>query len=184
MTTTSVAVRTTIFLGFICGILFYPLNKLIGYFFPSHWALGMTLWACVAAYGFFLIRWHGKHPLTLLFPVLILLYAVFAINSADVFLPLACAVLSWIRSGICFNGPIGKKLLVEIFLCLGLCFVLILLAPNSALNWALAVWLTFLVQALYFAIFDIRRDPEDNAGLDRFEQARMRADRILSSQIY
>ena len=56
-----------------------------------------------------------------------------------------------------------------------------ILTPLSVLSWALAVWLFFLVQALYFVLFEIDHSPQEDIDRDPFDQARTRAEKILSA---
>ena len=58
------------------------------------------------------------------------------------------------------------------------------LPPGSAFGWTLSIWMFFLVQALYFVVFDITTiAAEEKIALeiDPFERASRRAADILSA---
>jgi len=129
-----------------------------------------------------LTSWSKKSFISAVFPLLLALAAIFWVNSISAFLLIALGVFSWIRSGICYPRQFTRRFFAEIVLCLGGGALVAILTPLSVLSWALAVWLFFLVQALYFVLFekddhtaqeDIERDP--------FDQARTRAEKILSA---
>jgi len=93
-------------------------------------------------------------------------------------------MLSWIRSGICFKEkPFLKRFGAEIGL--GLATGLLVSGAMPAVNMAsaLGIWLFFLIQALYFVIFDYRGDPQAEIEVDPFETAKMAARKILSNGI-
>jgi len=48
------------------------------------------------------------------------------------------------------------------------------------LGWALGVWLFFLIQALYFVLFEYQSEPQIKIEVDPFEKAKMAAEKILS----
>jgi hypothetical protein len=54
-------------------------------------------------------------------------------------------------------------------------------SPMSPINWAVAIWLFFLVQALYFVIFENHLPAGRKHRRDAFEQAREQAEKILSA---
>ena len=51
------------------------------------------------------------------------------------------------------------------------------------LIWALGVWLFFLIQALYFVLFEYQSDCQTKIEVDPFEKAKMAAQKILSNGI-
>jgi hypothetical protein len=53
-------------------------------------------------------------------------------------------------------------------------------APGVTLVWALGVWLFFLIQALYFIVFEYQSDSQAKIKVDPFEKAKMAAEKILS----
>jgi len=56
-----------------------------------------------------------------------------------------------------------------------------LFTPVSEISWALGIWLFFLIQALYFLLFEKTGDKIADTEIDLFEKARMEAEKILSS---
>lgn len=177
-------IRTMLCLGLICAFLFVPLQVMLGCYFSGTSTVCLTLWGCAAVYGFILARWSGKNQIQILLPLLVLLCAVPAVISALVFVLLACVILSWIRSGICFTQSPGRKLLAEMCISPGGGLLIAGLTPTSVLTWAMGVWLFFLVQAIYFAIFEKSLAVEKKMEPDPFELARLQAEKILSSRAY
>jgi len=177
-------VLTTILFGFVCGISFFPLNRVLTtmFFWPS--AICLTLWLFSAGYALFLNHWSKNKIMPILFPLLILLIAAFLVESVAAFFFLALAVISWIRSGICFQEHGRIRLVVESLLCAAGGAMVAVYTPGSDLGWTLGIWMFFLLQALYFAIFDsITPTPQRKYELetDPFERASRRAEDILST---
>jgi hypothetical protein len=113
-------------------------------------------------------------------PLLLLFLSAFLIEPATAFLFTALAILSWIRSGICFKKkPLLKRLGAEggLFLAGGL--LVYGAIPGGTPTWALGVWLFFLIQALYFVLFEYHSGPF-KIEADPFEKAKMAAEKILS----
>jgi hypothetical protein len=111
----------------------------------------------------------------------ILLLAAFLIESATVFLFSAIVMLSWIRSGTCFKRkPIVKRVAAEMGLGLASGLLVSGAVPGVTLVWALGVWLFFLIQALYFVLFEYQSDSHTKIEVDPFEKAKMAAEKILS----
>jgi hypothetical protein len=177
-------VLTTVLFGLICGISFIPLNLVLNrmFFWPS--TICLTLWLFSAGYGLLLGHWSKNKIMPVLSPLLILFIAAFLVESVAAFFFLALAVISWIRSGICFQEHGGIKLVVELLLC-GVGGALITtFTPGSAFVWALGIWMFFLIQALYFVVFDskaIAVEEEIDLVIDPFERASRRAADILSA---
>jgi len=184
MKNTSRPVRSTVIFGLICGLSFMPLA--VGMSHVIYWpkALNLTLWIYVAVYGILLTRWSSKSINPIIFPLLLILIALFWADSISLFIVLALGILSWIRSGICFPKNMGKKIIGEALLGLVAGGIVISLTPASILTWALAVWMFFLVQALYFVIFETNLQAEEQIKRDPFEKAREQADNILSTEAH
>jgi len=67
-------VRTTIFYGLICGLMFIPL----GLFF-EHTALWsvffrMAIFVCLTVYSFILAAWANKNRILVIFPLIFLFF--------------------------------------------------------------------------------------------------------------
>jgi hypothetical protein len=173
---------TTIIYGLLGGMSFIPMVMVMSNF--VHWtaAFRLAIWLILAGYLVILTRWGRVNLLSILFPLLLLLLLVFWGDTNSAFLFLALGVLSWVRSGICFQGGLLKSLVTEIALCLGAAALVVFFTPHSAITWGVAVWMFFLVQSVYFVVFsDLGEKQEEHAELDPFHQARTRAERILSA---
>ena len=181
MKTTQNPVRTTIFFGLFFGLSFIPLSLYTGYFIPWHKAYWTILSLYIVAYGFFLTRLSKKSPLRICPSLLLLFPAVFLAGSTTIFLLIALCIFSWVRSGICFQTLRVKKFCSEIVLSLGGGALVALFTPVSEISWTLGIWLFFLVQALYFVLFEKTGDKIAETEIDLFEKARMEAEKILSS---
>lgn len=184
MKNTSRPVRSTVIFGLICGLSFMPLA--VGLAHVIYWskALNFTLWIYIAVYSVLLTRWSSKNINRIIFPLLLILIALFWVDSISLFIVLALGVLSWIRSGICFPKNMGKKIIAEALLGLVAGGLVISLTSASVLTWALAVWMLFLVQALYFVIFETNFKAEEQIIRDPFEKAREQAENLLSTEAH
>lgn len=144
-----------------------------------------VLWTVVAAYSLFLARW-SKTPFTALFFPLAML-AVSALQPGDPagFCMVALITLSWIRSGVCFGGPVLRRFAAEAVTAAGGGVLVSLLVPAGSPFAAQILGMVFflLVQALYF--FIITGDSEwreRKNDTDPFERALGGAYRILDAE--
>lgn len=174
-------IRNTILFGFACGLSFVPLSLMLNAFIPWTKAVCLTLWFFLAVYALLLNFWCQKFQMSTAFPLLLLLPAIFLIDSMALFFILALIVTGWIRSGICYQEPGIVSLVVELLLsCIGAVLIQVF-TPGSVFAWALGIWMFFLVQSLYFVFLghtDQRR--EEAAEMEAFEHASRQAERILS----
>jgi hypothetical protein len=173
---------TTIMYGLLAGLSFIPTVTLMTSF--VHWtaAFRLAIWLALAGYLVILTRWGRVSLLSIIFPLLLLLLLVFWGDTNSAFFLLALGVLSWVRSGICFQGGLLKSLVTEAGLCLGAAALVVFFTPHSTITWGVAVWMFFLVQSVYFIVFaDFGKKQDETVELDPFHQARSRAERILSS---
>ena len=143
----------------------------------------MILWAYLVSYGFLLRHWSKKPVFPILYPLLLLFLAIFLVGSAGAFVLLSLAVLSWIRSSICFQTPPGKQMLTETALGLGGGLLITALNPGSAIGWGLGIWMFFLFQALYFVVCDNEDGKNEKTKSNRFEYARLQAEKILDGAV-
>lgn len=176
---------TTIGFGLICGLSFVPASLALSAIASWSRAICLTIWLFAAGYALLLSRWSSQKFSTIGFPILFLLLAVFLVDSIGGFFLLVLAVVSWIRSGICFPEKRGLKLAVELLLCAAGGAMVVVFKPGEAVGWALEVWMFFLLQSLYFVIFENKTiAPENmrNFGIDRFEQASRQAEAILENR--
>jgi len=177
-------VLTTVLLGLICGISFIPLNLVLNKIFFGPNTICLTLWLFTAGYAVLLARWSRQKLMPVFYPVLFLFLTVFLVHSIGAFFILALAVISWIRSGICYQGHCKIRLMVELLLCVAGGALIAVFTPGSAVAWALGVWLFFLLQSLYFALFDSNLatlDSQYEKEPDPFERASRQAEDILSA---
>ena len=78
-----------------------------------------------------------------------------------------------------------KTLTAEIAISLGGGALVSVFAPHTTVTWAMAVWMFFLVQSLYFVVVrDIGEAEEEQVVRDPFEQARGQAEKILSTEMH
>ena len=86
------------------------------------------------------------------------------------------------RSGICFNRtPVLKRYAVEIGLGVGTGIAVSAVVPTATVSVALGIWLLFLIQALFFVVFEYRKDLTERVEVDPFDRAKMAAEQILNS---
>jgi hypothetical protein len=173
----------TVLFGLVCGILFVPVTVALSYVFSWSTALRATLWFWLASYGFLLARWGKVNFAKILFPLLIVFLFVCWGSSARPFLLLSLGILSWIRSGICFHKPLPGMLGTELFLSVGGGALVAYFMPHSPATWAMGLWMFFLIQSLYFLVVRDAGHRQQDVSLDPFEQARRRAEEILSDGV-
>ena len=174
-------VSITIFYGLLCGLSFVPMSLMLNAFIPWSRAVCLTLWLLLTGYALLLNIWGNRFQLSTVFPLLLLLPGILLIDSMALFFILALIVISWIRSGICYQKTGVRGLAVELLLCFLGAVLVQIFTPGSVYAWALGVWMFFLVQALYFVFFEhTGRRQEESARMDAFEWASRQADRVLS----
>lgn len=169
--------RATMVFGLACGLLFVPGLTVLRPLMGGPLAFRLLIWLCLAGYALLLAGWGTARRSALLFPVGMAAVMALVAPTRSIFLLLSLATLAWIRGGIAFPGRPIRSAAVELFLTLGGAGLVRIFAPATALQWALAIWLFFVLQSLYFARGDI---PGESAEADPFEKARREAERILS----
>jgi hypothetical protein len=173
-------IRITVIFALASGFLLLPLTQLISGFSPYPAALKGVLWLNLAIYALLLARWSRTRPLSILFPLLLLLGAAFWPDIRFGFYALAMGVLCWVRSGICYNDMPLRALAAELITVGGGITLVGALSPNSVAAWPLGLCLFILVQALYFYSLPADRGRKINTALaDIFEQARREAEKVL-----
>ena len=184
MKSTAKPIRSTIIWGLIGGLLYIPLCVALSRFMLWPVSFQVSLWVLLAGYGVLLSRWAPESLRSISLPLLLLFLAAFFIRSTSAFLFISLVMLSWIRSGICFKEkPFLKRFGAEIGLGLATGLLVSGAVPAATIMGALGIWLFFLIQALYFVLFDYRSDPEARIEVDPFEKAKMAAQKILSNGI-
>jgi len=173
---------TTIIYGLLAGTSFIPMVMVMSNLLYWTTAFRLAIWLILAGYLVLLTRWGRASLFSLLFPLLLLLLLVFWGDTNSAFLFLSLGILSWVRSGICFQGGLLKSLVTEAALCLGAGALVVFFSPHSTITWGVAVWIFFLIQSVYFVVFaDFEEKQEEQMELDPFHLARSRAERILST---
>ena len=174
-------IRSTILWGLLGAILYLPASMLLNSLLAWPFGDQLLLWALLAVYGLMMSRWASKPISSLAVSLILLLIAALCINSTAIFAWVAVVIFGWIRSGICFRRrPAAMRFVAEIGLGVGAGLAMsagVLTAPVPA---ALGIWLFFLIQTLYFIIFEYRPEPSDRLDEDLFERARAAAEQILS----
>ena len=172
-------VRTTIVLGGLGGLAFL-LAGVIGAYGMLGPLIGFGIvWCLMTVYALMLARWSGRGLTAIIFPLLVLGGIGVALPRASVVFGLALAILSWVRSGICYPCSGFQALFREGLLCGGGGLVLAIWGPSTPLSWALGIWLFSLVQALFFVLFEPERQSAVRPPADPFEQARRRIEELL-----
>lgn len=171
----------TIVYGLASAAIFLPAIQILRPFLSRPTAMGLVLWLILAGYGLMLAMW-GRPPIgAVLFPLLVLFSAVFWAGGFGSLALTGAAVLGWLRSGVCFPDHWPTRSLAELTLNLIPAIALVAWAPGSLTTTALGLWLYFLIQAVYFVLFQNEGLTEAAPALDPWEQARQRAEAILSN---
>ena len=174
-------VGATVLFGLICGIVYIPLAGALSGYLSWPLAVRLMVWTCLAAYGLLLARWSKVGPAAVAFPLGLLGIPILWGESLTMFLLMALAVFSWIRSGLCYKLPWFKALGAETALCAGGWVLVVLFTTPFPLTGALGIWMFFLIQSMYFAMFVSEDEAETKLELDPFEKARRQAEKILLS---
>jgi lysylphosphatidylglycerol synthetase-like protein (DUF2156 family) len=169
--------RATMVFGLACGLLFVPGLTVLRPLMGGPLAFRLLIWLCLAGYALLLAGWGTARRSALLYPVGMAAAMALVAPTRGVFLLLSLATLAWIRGGIVFPGRPLRNAAAELFLILGGAGLVVVFAPGTAVQWALAVWLFFVLQSLYFARGETVGESEE---ADPFEKARREAERILS----
>jgi len=146
-------------------------------------AVNLALFLGVFLYAVFLSTLSGRALRALLPPLMILATVLPAARSPAAFVVPAAAVLSWVRSGVCFQGPLRRRMASETLASAAGFAAAALMHPLVLTEWAIFVWMFFLVQSLYFLVIDpgdirSKADP----ALEREESVRARAAELLRQQ--
>ena len=174
-------ISKTIFYGIVSGVSVVPISVMLNAFIPWSRAVCLTLLLFIAGYAFLLSHWGNQGFRSTVLPLLVLVPTFYFSDSMALLFFQALIVISWIRSGICYQNTGARGLAVEFLLCFFGAVLVHVFSPGSVSAWALGVWMFFLVQALYFVFFEhTGRRPEEPARMDAFEWASRQADRILA----
>jgi hypothetical protein len=157
-------VAATIGFGLICGLSFIPVFLALNTMVSRSNAFCLTIWLFAAGYALLLNSWSRQQFSTIVFPMLVLLLAAFLMNSTAAFFIMVLAVEFLF---VAVGGALAA-------LC----------APGALFGWALGVWMFFLLQSLYFVIFENRTiAPETKCRfeIDPFERASRQAEAVLEN---
>jgi hypothetical protein len=139
------------------------------------------LWSLTAWYAGCLACWGRRGRSAVIFPLLVLALWCGYRPYTPVSVAMAVAVIGWIRSGLCYPGPVRQTVGREGLIGGGGVLLVAALASGNSFSGAVGVWLFFLVQALYFVIFEPRPgSAAAPASRDPFAHARQRAEHILA----
>jgi len=180
MTSTRSPVSVTIGLGLVFALLFIPMVQGFAILLPHPLPVRLTVWLYLAVYAMFLSRWGDAAGLWAAFPLFLMAVVQFAVGAQAAFWCLFLVTLCWLRSGVSFpDGPV-KTSAKEALICGGGALLTAGFHPRSPAEWALAVWLFSLTQALFFVLFPgVLNRAARSVGTDPFEAARWAAERIL-----
>jgi hypothetical protein len=178
-------IRTTVVFALVNGFLALPLIELLSRFGSYPAAFKWVLWMNLAIYALLLARWSRNRPLSILFPLALLLGVALWPGTWIGFYALALGLLCWVRSGICFSDTPLRALIAELVTVAGGIALVGTLGSNSKAAWPLGLCLFILVQTLYFYIIPTSTSSVQktkNTSPDPFEQARHEAEKVLSSE--
>jgi len=150
---------------------------------PRTTALNAAIFLCLAAYSAFLARSSGRSLRALFAPLFMLATVTTVAGSVTGFVVPAAAGLAWVRSGICFSGPLPRRVSAETIACAAGLALAWRLQPPGPYGWVLSTWMFGLIQALYFVVVDAERTglPEKQ-GQDKMANTYRRADALLREQ--
>ena len=174
-------IRTTLLYGLVCGLSFIPIGLIFRHTIFWPFIFRLTLFSYLAVYSLILTKCGNTKRLSVAFPLLFLSVFIFYQSSISAFLLLTLGMLSWIRSGICFQNAFGKSIWSDVIFSIGGGALVACLNPLTTISWALGIWLFFMVQSLYF-IFLTQSDTINDVFYkpDAFDQARIRAERVIN----
>jgi len=150
---------------------------------PRTTALNAAIFLCLAAYSAFLARSSGRSLRALFSPLFMLAAVMAAAGSVTGFVVPAAAGMSWIRSGICFPGPLPRRVCAEAITCAAGLALVRLLQPPGPYGLPLSIWMFGLIQALYFVVIDAESIGQTEPPIrEKIEEAHCRADVLLREQ--
>lgn len=181
MKTNSTPVRTTLIYGGMGAALLFVLSFIYPMTPYSFW-YRLYGWLLIAGYGYLLAGWSATKLGQIIAPIfLAFIAACFApMGSLLCILPVHLLCLSWIRSSICFPDNRMRGIMLETVLCFGAAMAATTLTPTTRGGAAIAIWIFFLLQALYFPLALPGRVKEKSFTPDVFDRARGQAEKILA----
>ena len=110
MMTSQRPIRTTIFFGLICGLMFILIRMFFENTFLWPFFFRVTIFACLAAYSLILASWGNKRRISVLFPLLFLFLFVFCESSNSAFLLLSLSRRGKLGVSCRVKVPVGRKI--------------------------------------------------------------------------
>jgi hypothetical protein len=145
----------TVVFGLLCGLLFLPFMSAATLFLTWRAGFRLALVVLLACYAVGLAEWSGGPWPLIALPLVIVLGLAVLERSHTVFLLAYLGLFAVIRSSLCQPGLL-RTIALEGLLCLGGGLFVYSLNPRSNAAWALGIWIFFLIQALYFAVYPSR----------------------------
>ncbi|MBU0730952.1 MAG: hypothetical protein KKE17_15180 [Proteobacteria bacterium] len=176
-------VRTTIIYGLLCGLIFVPLTFSLSPVLYWSKTFNLTIWIFLAGYSIILCRWREKGLSAIFFPLALLFAALLWGLPFSAFLFLSLGILSWIRSGICFEKPFFRMFVAELLVCLGGATLVAGFSPHSSLSLAMGIFLFALIQSLFFVVFAKAEKNAAEIQIDPFDAAIRKGTKIISNGI-
>ena len=164
--------------GLACAAAFVPLATGLGMVIYWPKAFSLSLWGFIALYALCLGKISRTPMRHILFPLILLLLAMYAVTSYIMVIVLCSCTLSVLRTGICYTGL--RQFWVE---CLVFVFgtaALICFCPHTVFTWAVSIWLFFLIQAFYPLLVNLGRNREGMMTCHDFAQAERAVERLLA----
>lgn len=173
-------IRTTVVVGGLGALAWLGSDLAMGWHAGRASLLFGLTWSLAALYALLLVRWSGRGWTAVCFPLVVLGMWGWHRPYAGDTVVVALAILSWVRSGVCFPVAPGAAILREVLVCGGGGLLGAALLTENTLSWAAGIWLFFLVQALFFVFFETGAERRrEKTAADPFERARRRAAKIL-----
>ncbi len=170
MKSTFAPVVASVAFAAVAAAVFVPLVRIADRLAPWAPPLNFGLFFVLVGYLMLITRLSGSGWRRLAPPLAILAAVLPTAGSAAGFAAPAVVALAWVRSGICFRGPLRPRLAAEAVLGPAAILAIAGLKPPGPVGWALAAWLFFLVQASYLLFFA----PEDRGAARRGIRAWLR----------
>ncbi|MFW2366548.1 MAG: hypothetical protein ACN4GW_09035 [Desulforhopalus sp.] len=172
-------IRSTLLFGILSSIAVLPLTKFLTVFVG--WYMGSKIYILLnlAFYSFMLCRWTKSRMISLVYPLLLAAGMTLWSNDISSFVVVILWVFAWIRSGICFQSILSRKVVAELITLVGGAGFLLFWWPGITVTLPVATWFFFLVQTLYFLIIPLEDEERESAGPDQFERARQEMERIF-----
>ncbi len=147
----------TIVFGLLCAVLFVPFMHGATYIVSWRFAFRLALCLFLTCYAAGLAEWsQGKRKLIVL-PLVVLFGLIIPEQSHTLFLLVYLGLFAIIRSSL-LQPNLLRLIVLEGMLCLGGGVFVYSRSPRTNLAWALGIWIFFLIQSLYFLVWESAAD--------------------------